>query len=148
MRQLQKKRAQTRSFVVGPWYRLRPNGLELCVSTVWQHAHRMRACSHVIDTHNSKPFGRNRYQGHVGAKRLAEALRRGHTGEVNVVDAPLAEAAVVGSRITWTASAAEAARLRRRTIIIRMPPGTSRNWSTAHVCQMCCVESCVMFVGA
>ena len=132
MRQLQKKRAQTRSFVVGPWYRLRPNGLELCVSTVWQHAHRMRACSHVIDTHNSKPFGRNRYQGHVGAKRLAEALRRGHTGEVNVVDAPLAEAAVVGSRITWTASAAEAARLRRRTIIIRMPPGTSRNWSTAH----------------
>ena len=88
------------------------------------------------------------YQGDVGGKRLAEALRRSHTGEVNLVDAPLAEAAVVGSRITWPASAAEAARLRRRTIIIRMPPGTSRNWSTAHVCQMCCVGSCVMFVGA
>ena len=67
------------------------------MSTVWLHAHRMRACCHVIDTHNSNAFGRNRYQGDVGGKRLAEALRRGHTGEVNVVAAPLAEVAVVGS---------------------------------------------------
>ena len=48
---------------------------------------------------------------------MAEALTRCHVGKVNLVDAPMAEAAVVRSRTTLPAFAAKAARLRRRAII-------------------------------
>ena len=48
---------------------------------------------------------------------MAEALTRCHVGKVNLVDAAMAEAAAVGSRITLPAFAAKAARLRRRAII-------------------------------
>ena len=44
-------------------------------------------------------------------------LTRGLIGKVNLVDAAMAEAAAVRSRITLPAFAAKAARLRRRAII-------------------------------
>ena len=50
-------------------------------------------------------------------RELGRGADARHVGEVNLVDAAMAEAAAVDIRITLPAFAAKAARLRRRAII-------------------------------